>query len=170
MSSVARLRRPLIIALLGFCALLAAASSFASGGGQDAGADGDHRGYHLNYLAVFGGITDEDRRERASTVGIEYERLLSERFGIGALVEHAFGDLDFTIYAIPLAFHSGNWRWYVAPGIEDPDHHPGNEFLLRVGVEYFFQVGNYHVGPQFDVDFVDGEEVLVLGLTIGRGF
>jgi hypothetical protein len=126
--------------------------------------------FHRNAVAIFGGITDEDRRERASTIGFEYERRLSERFGVGALVEHAFGDLDFTIYAVPFAYHSGRWRWYVAPGIEDPDHSSETEFLVRVGVEYFFDVGDYHIGPQFDVDFVDGEEVLVLGVMLARGF
>jgi hypothetical protein len=155
--------RSLLITLgLGVLTLLASAGASAS--------EDSHEGFHRNFLAVFAGITDEDRRERAATLGIEYERRLSERFGIGALVEHAYGDLDFTIYAIPFAWHTGHWKWYVAPGIENSDHHSGNEFLLRLGVEYAFEVGAYELLPQFDVDFVDGEEVLVLGLTFGRGF
>jgi hypothetical protein len=131
--------------------------------------DTEHE-FHRNYLAVFVGITSEDRRESATTFGIEYERRLSERFGIGGLVEHAFGDLDFTVYAVPFAYHSGPWKLYAAPGIENADHHSGNEFLFRLGVEYGFQVGRYEVAPQFDVDFVNGEEVLVLGITFGRGY
>jgi hypothetical protein len=170
MSSVARVRSRLIPVLFALGALLAAPAAVASDDGHDDGSEGGHGSYHPNYLAVFVGVTDEDRRERASTLGIEYERRLSESFGIGGIIEHAYGDLDFTIYAIPFAYHSGRWKWYVAPGIENPDKKPGTEFLLRVGLEYFFKVGAYEMAPQFDVDFVDGETVLVLGLTVGRGF
>ena len=126
--------------------------------------------FHKNYLALFVGVTSEDRRDGAATVGLEYERRLSESFGVGALVEHAYGDLDFTVYALPFAYHSGPWKLYAAPGIEDSEHHAGNEFLFRLGVEYGFAVGRYEVAPQFDIDFVDGEEVFVLGITIGRGY
>lgn len=132
--------------------------------------DGHHAGYHRNYVAVFGGVTSKDRRKNAATIGIEYERRLSERYGLGFIYEHAYGDLDFNIYAIQFAFHSGPWKWYVAPGIEDAKRHPGNEFLLRVGVEYAFEMGTYELAPQFDVDYVDGDTVLVLGVTVGRGF
>lgn len=162
MQNLSRARRFHITLLTGIAALLMNTGSFA--------AEDEHHSFHANFLGVFAGVTDEDRRERAATFGIEYERRLSERFGIGALVEHAFGDLDFTIYAIPFAWHAGPWKWYVAPGIENSDHHSGNEFLLRVGVEYGFEIGDYEIAPQFDVDFVDGEEVLVLALTFGRGF
>jgi len=64
-------------------------------------ADSTHGG-HLdshnlqpNVIALFVGVTSEDRREGAFTLGLEYERHLSTNFGIGVIVEHAFGDLDF---------------------------------------------------------------------------
>ncbi len=75
----------------------------------------------------------------------------------------------FNVYAVPFAYHTGHLKIFIAPGIEDSDHH-GREFLLRLGVEYGFEVGNYEIAPQFDIDFVDGEEVLVLGLVIARRF
>jgi len=32
-----------------------------------------------------------------------------------------------------------------------------------------FEVGRFEIAPQLDVDFVDGDQVLVFGVTIGRG-
>jgi hypothetical protein len=57
---------------------------------------------------------------------------------------------------------------YIAPGVEDGEH--GTESLLRLGVEYAFEVGAVEIAPQLAVDFVDGEEVLVLGVVIGKAF
>jgi hypothetical protein len=133
---------------------------------------GEHSGgheFHQNMLAAFVGVSSEDRGDTAFTLGLEYERLLSPSFGLGLVAERAFGDLDFWIYVAPFAFHSGQWKFYAGPGVEDSDEH-GSEFLFRLGVEYAFEVGDFEIAPQLDVDFVNGEEVLVLGLVIGKGF
>ncbi|MDX2460738.1 MAG: hypothetical protein QNM00_11710 [Gammaproteobacteria bacterium] len=128
----------------------------------------DHE-FHPNVIAVFGGVTSEDRRDRAFTFGVEYERRLTRSFGMGVIAERAFGDLDFWVFALPLAFHHGPWRLFAAPGVEDSDH-LGSEFLFRVGVEYIIDMDGYEIVPQFDIDFVDGEQVFVLGISIARGF
>ena len=117
---------------------------------------------------MFIGITSESRRERGLALGVEYERRLSNSFGIGLLAEHTFGDLNFWVYAVPFAYHTGRWKLYVAPGIEDGDH--GSESLLRIGAEYGFEVGEWEISPQLDVDFIGGEEVWVLGVVFGKGF
>jgi hypothetical protein len=93
---------------------------------------------------------------------------VSERFGIGAVVERVLGDRDFWVSAVPFAHHSGPWKAYLAPGFEHSSL--GREPLLRIGVEYGFEAGHWEVAPQFDVDFVDGEHVFVLGVTILHGF
>lgn len=54
------------------------------------------------------------------------------------------------------------------PGIEDGDH--GNESLFRLGSEYGYEVGTWEISPQIDVDFVNGDQVLVLGVTFGKAF
>jgi len=123
--------------------------------------------FHPNLLALFVGVTDEGR-EQGLALGIEYERRLNKSFGIGVLAEHTFGDLDFWIYAVPVAFHTGRWKFYVAPGVEDREH--GSESLVRIGGEYGFEFGTWEISPQLDVDFVDGDQVLVLGITFGKGF
>lgn len=84
------------------------------------------------------------------------------------MAERTFRDFDSTVYAMPFAFHTGTWKFYVAPGIEDGDH--GSETLVRLGTEYAFEVGAWEISPQLNIDFVDGDEILVLGVVFGKGF
>ncbi len=167
-------RSPTLYVLLAGLAMLLALPSavFANEPAHDdkhPEAHSEEHAFHRNVIGVFAGVTSESRREEAFTLGIEYERRLSERFGVGGLVERAMGDLEFWVYAVTFAYHEGPWKFYGGPGIEDSDAH-GNEFLFRVGVEYAWEVGSYEIAPQLDVDFVDGEHELVLGLVLARGF
>jgi hypothetical protein len=126
--------------------------------------------YHKNLVVGFIGYSGETRRENGATFGIGYLRRVNKSFSVGALVERTTGDLDFWVYALPIAFHTGNWKLFVAPGIEDSDHH-GSNFLVRVGAEYAIDIGNnWELAPQISVDFVNGEQLGVLGIAIGRGF
>jgi len=127
--------------------------------------------YHEHVLGVFVGAAHEDfgRRENGFVLGVEYEYRLGPRFGIGAIVEHTYGNLDTWVYALPLAYHSGPWKLYAAPGIEEAEG--GSERILRLGAEYGFHAGGWEISPQVDVDFIGREgEVFVLGLTFARGF
>ncbi len=156
----------LMLFLVLFAASLSPTAVFAESGHE---AHGEMHDFHPNVIAMFVGVTSEDRREEAFTLGLEYERRLNRSFGLGVIAERASGDLDFWVFAVPFAWHNGPWKLYAAPGIEDSDAH-GSEFLFRVGVEYGFEVGGFEISPQLDVDFVDGEEALVFGVTIGKGF
>ena len=124
--------------------------------------------FHPNFLGIFVGISSESRREKGIALGIEYERRLNKSFGVGLVAEHTSGDLDFWVYAVPFAYHTGRWKFYIAPGIEDGDH--GSESLFRIGGEYAYEVGEWEISPQLDWDFVGGEQVWVLGVVIGKGF
>ena len=115
-----------------------------------------------NTLGVFLGDTTEDRREGA-TLGLEFEHRFSEHYGVGVTAEHVVGDFDTNVLAIPVAVHSGPWKLYAGPGMEYSHGH--GEPLLRLGAEYGFHVGEYEISPQVDVDFVDGERLLVFGLV-----
>ena len=65
--------------------------------------------------------------------------------------------------------HSNAWKFYFAPGLEDGEH--GSEFLFRLGLEYAFDLNDgWDVSPQFNVDFVNSEEVFVFGVLIGKGY
>ena len=147
-------------------ALLVPTAVLATSGEGKHGAEHVH---HPNVLGLFLGVTGEDRRDADFTVGIEYERLINKSFGIGGIIEYASGDHDFWVFAVPIAYHIGAWKWYVASGVEKEKGH-SNELLFRVGVEYGFEVGDFEIAPQFDVDFVDGDKEYVFGVVIARGF
>ena len=124
---------------------------------------------HKNVVSFFTGLTHGGRRKNILALGVAYERLLNKKFAIGVIAEHTFGDADFTVYAVPFAYRMDRWKFYVAPGIEKSQAH-GTESLVRLGAEYAFRAGTWEVSPQVAVDFVDGDEVLILGIVFGKGF
>lgn len=146
------MRRVHILTICGLLALSAAAQSQ------------EHHVPHFPHhtLGVFIGDTTEDRRE-GGTLGLEYEYRLAQRYGVGLTVEHVFGDFDTNVFVIPVAWHQNAWKLYAGPGLERSDE--GSELLLRLGVEYGFEVGELEVSPQLDVDFVDGEQLFVFGVV-----
>lgn len=148
--------------------VLLAASAPLSAGAAEPEYDQEHV-THPNLVGVFAGFTGEVRRERSLSLGLEYYRRLNDSFGVGALVERASGDRDFWIAAVPFGWHLGHWKLYVAPGIEHEEGH-GDHALLRLGVEYAFEFGKYEVAPQVDIDFIEGDTVVVMGVTVGIGF
>ena len=129
--------------------------------------------YHRNMVELFLGDTYEDARhesEKGITVGFIYERRLSSLLGVGGFYEYAAGDFDKWSIGVPLFIHPyGGWRLDLAPGLE---HREGDdEFLLRTGVAYEFGLSErWALVPEFNVDFVDGEEAFVFGLSFGFGF
>ena len=152
-----------------FSSLLVSPACGEQGEHEPVSGHGIRHDYHKNVISGFVGITGETRRENGLTLGLEYFRRVSGKFSIGAVVERASGDLDFWVYAVPFAYHTGRWKFFVAPGIEDSDKH-GSEFLIRLGGEYAYEVGNWEIAPQLSIDFVNGEQLGVLGIAIGRGF
>ena len=131
---------------------------------------------HLNSVSAFLGVTSEGRRQRASTLGLEYERRLSEEWFITPAMEHAFGDLDFSVVTLTLGYRFNRWAVYAGPCVEwaQQDHIDGagtqREFLFRTGVLYELEVGDLIVAPHAMVDFVADEKVAVVGVTVGINF
>jgi hypothetical protein len=122
---------------------------------------------HKNEIAGFVGLTHEGRDDGLS-LGVEYERRVTEAFGVGVLAEYTSGDFDYWVFAVPLTLHVNRWKFAVAPGIEKTDEHEHEMARLTLGYE--FDLGKAKVTPSFSVDFVDGEQVYVLGAAIGFGF
>jgi len=124
-------------------------------------------------LEIFLGNTYEDPEhgdENGFTVGLVYERRFSELLGIGGFYEYAAGDFDKWSVGVPLFIHPyEGWRFALAPGLEH--RHGEDEFLFRTGVAYEFELSERWVMvPEFNVDFVDGEEAFAYGLSFGFGF
>jgi len=167
--AVTQIWRATSVCLAAALALLAGPLAFAQEDAhpEESGHETTHE-YHKNLVAFFIGATHENRRDNSVALGIEYERRLSHSFGVGIVAERTFGNADLWVYALPLAYHTGRWKLYAGPGIEDGEH--GSESLIRVGVEYGFEIGAWEISPQLDMDFVDDESTLVLGVTFGKGF
>ena len=130
----------------------------------EAGSERRHR------LEIFLGNTQAKGKDEA-TLGLAYEfRLPASRvLGVGGLIDYAGGDLESTVLAGALFVHPvGGWRFLVAPGLENEGGK--NEFLVRAGVSYEFAFGKFSVSPDFNVDFVDGEEIEIYGVNFGIGF
>jgi hypothetical protein len=136
--------------------------------------EGHGHGFHKNVIGGFVGFTGEDNRsgggrERALTIGLEYERRFSEAFGVIVEAERAFGDLDFTVITVPFVYHRGPWAFSAGPGIEIPEH-GDDEFVFRVAGVYAFDRGGYELAPKIGLDFVASEVVFFGGLVIAFGF
>ena len=135
---------------------------------------GAEPGHHLNSVSAFLGVTSEGRRQLASTLGLEYERRLSDRWFITPAIEHAFGNLDFSIVALTLGYRLNRWAVYAGQGVEWAQHEDGaetqSEFLFRTGVLYELEVGDLIVSPHAIVDFVAYDKVAVIGVTVGFNF
>jgi len=133
--------------------------------------------YHPNHFSFFIGITDGgnaegDGEENASpTLGLDYERQLSRRFGVGFLADVAAGDRREFVAGIPLVLHAGrSAKIYVAPGIERSKETGHDETMVRLGFMWSFSVGRMTLSPALNVDFVNGERIYVPGLNVGWGF
>lgn len=133
-------------------------------------------GHHKNAFGGYIGITGEDAgrgesgRERAITVGFEYERRFSESWGLGIAAERAYGELDFWVVTVPLVYHKGPWVWSVGPGIEIPVDDGEDEFVFRISGGYTFKRGGYEIAPKLGVDYVADEFIGLGGVVIGFGF
>lgn len=132
--------------------------------------------HHLNSVSVFLGVAGEGRRQRAGSVGLEYARRLGETWFIAPGLEHAFGDLDFSIVTLSVGYRFNRWAIFAGPGIEWSESTQGHEsgteseFLIRTGVLYEFEVGELIVAPHAMVDFAGDEEVGVVGVTVDMSF
>jgi len=122
--------------------------------------------FKRNVVELFGGATFNDSETNGS-IGLSYERRVTEKFGIGGLVEYTNGRE--WIYAVPFSWRiTEPWKVVVAPGWE---HEEGeNTYLTRIGTSYEFEVGEMTLAPEINFDFVDGDTAIVAGVSLGWAF
>jgi len=150
------------------------------------------RHWHTNDVGIFLGATDEHGHDTEATLGLEYRRIIANRWAIGGLFDYAGGELRNTILAPSLTWLPvGRLQITAAPGIEfhkgrgntegcgcdphtkseDPDpiglfDEDETFFVFRLGAGWNFPVGqNYAITPQINLDLVDGEKVWVYGFV-----
>ena len=167
------MRRPIAGIAVALAVLLSVVSTAGAAAEPERTTGGEGGRYHLNMMELFLGNTFEDApdgHESGFSVGLAYERRISELLGVGGFYEDAAGELDKWSVGAPLLVHPyRGWRLTLAPGVE----HRGDEdaFLFRTGVAYEVELAErWALIPEFNVDFVDGQQSYVLGVSIGLGF
>jgi hypothetical protein len=161
------------------CKILLIAAVFLTASTQPAYADEEKHGqkqtshhYHRHLLELFLGGTYEDGdhgSKNGFASGLVYEYRINELLGTGGFIKYAGESIDAWTGGIPLFIHPyKGFRFTLAPGLEYKHHE--TEFLFRVGAGYEFVISpKWAITPEINVDFVNGEELYVFGLSFGIG-
>ena len=132
---------------------------------------GEEEGPH--HLSIIAGATiiDAQESESAFTLGLDYEYRVSDRLGLGVVVEHAFGPIESTTLLAVADIHL--WKGLAiqtGPGVEFIDDKE-EAFVLRLGALYEWELGDgFTVSPQVHYDFSDAEDAVVVAIGFGRAF
>jgi hypothetical protein len=149
------------------------------------------RDFQRNELALFlGGTWESGEDEPFFTVGLEYERRFSRRWGLSLAVEY-LAEADAWVVVAPLTWRPlGNLVLSLGPGFQNKAPHEAAEghgghtaetggretfFLGRIGVGYDIELRErYRIVPRINVDFVreNGKwvEAVVFGVSLGIAF
>ena len=130
-----------------------------------------HPRHRPNHLSIFLGGTDNSEHSPASTLGIDYERSLSDLLGIGAVIEHAAGAIDATTWLAVTDVHPTPQGLIFQLGIGAETSAEHDVFVARAGVLYEFEHRGFTLSPQLHWDYHDGlENAVVFGLAFGFAF
>ncbi|SHK45047.1 hypothetical protein SAMN05444000_13014 [Shimia gijangensis] len=166
---MSRYTRTVTIGLLSAAWFLSPAISTAN---EAAGhGSGHEHGPHI--VEIFLGATSADHhgtREQAGSLGASYRYAFNHTVSAGVLAEYTGGALDHWVLGVPFVFNlgQGGWQGTLMPGVELTSSH--EEALFRVGLGYEFEFDGYALKPELNVDFVNGETVYVLGVSLGFRF
>ncbi|WP_299356023.1 hypothetical protein [uncultured Shimia sp.] len=124
-------------------------------------------------VEIFLGATSADHHgstEQAGSLGASYRYAFNHTVSAGVLAEYTGGALDHWGLGVPFVFNLGHggWQGTLMPGVEVTSSH--EKALFRVGLGYEFELDGYALKPELNVDFVDGETVYVLGVSLGFRF
>ena len=147
---------------------------------------GNGHEFHRHHVALFLGATsgilenghgedphahgESEKRNTDFSIGVDYEYRILKKLGIGALVDYAPGDLRTTVFAAGAFIRPiGSLLVIAAPGFER--HEQNRHALFRLGFGYEFDVADrFSLTPNFNIDFVNGRQVYVYGISLGTGF
>lgn len=142
--------------------------------------------FHRHHIALFLGATNgvlesghgEDhghgteskKRNTDFSIGVDYQYRVHRYLGLGALMDYAAGDLRTTVFAAGAFIRPvGGLQILTAPGFES--HAGKRHALFRLGFYYEFPFADrFALTPNFNIDFVNGEQVYIYGVAFGVGF
>ena len=122
-----------------------------------------------NRIGLFLGATTKDGHT-GFTIGLEYERRLSELIGVGAVAEATPNGREF-VGAVPVFFHPvGGLAFSIGPGFSVEDGHA--HFLVRFGVGWDFELpAGLSLAPTVSYDLTEGaEDAVVYGVLLSYVF
>jgi hypothetical protein len=139
--------------------------------------------FHRNHFGGFlGASTHSDNHETGFTLGLELARQFTPRWAVVAYTELVSGDLERDIILLVggIFYPMRGLGLVVAPGVEfaskDVEHHgeveteSETEFMLRLGAEYGFPVGQASLGPAVFADWAGNRWTFVYGIGMVTGF
>ena len=135
---------------------------------------GSHH-FHKNHFALFLGSTQPDehgeRTDAAFTVGIDYERRLNRRIGVGFLADMVTGGNREALVGLPLFLHFGKRaKFQLAPGWHEVAESHDAGLVWRTGFIWDFEVGKNTISPSIYYDITEHENLFVVGVGIGKGW
>ena len=121
-----------------------------------------------NELSLFLGATSNSDGT-AFTYGLDYSYRITSFLSIGALIDHAGGDINSTLLGPAAFFHIRNFGITTAPALEFSDG--GTTFTGRIGLEYEIGLKAFSISPVVNIDgFRGGEFSVVYGLGFSIEF
>ena len=159
-------------------------------GAEHAEKHGEEHEFHKNHFAVFVGFTEAVEEHAAGphgethssgssggsddpdfTIGLDYERRLTKLFGFGAMLDVVVeGRREFLLGPIAFLHPFGGAKFFAAPLWERVEESGDDEFVVRVGAAWDFEIGKYSLAPYAAYDMSEEHDIWVLGVAIGRGF
>lgn len=142
---------------------------------EESGHGEDEHGFHKNSIEVFLGSTQAEkhggeRDDPRFTLGFDYERRLSQVFGIGAVLDLVLEGHREGILAATGVAHWGQAKFILAPGVERVRDGGDTAGVVRFGLMYSFPAGYVHLEPSLFYDVTEEGGTWVLGLSIGHSW
>ncbi len=180
--------RVIVLGLAISCSVLAADTARA----QDLDHEGEAEHLHRNeFLFIFAGTYEAAKAHNIFTLGVEYERMITERIGVVGTLEYLPSE-DAWVVVFPVAVGIvGGLKVFGGPGMEilsrrdsaaehgTQDSSSGggaeNLFLVRIGAAYIFDLGGrLSLVPNVSIDLVSEEHgwthAVVYGVSFAIGF
>ncbi len=135
-----------------------------------------HNHNHNNEFGIAVGIVPgHDGEDDNLGLHLHYIKGVGEHnyFGIGVSLETIFDEHKHNSLSLIGTYHFDNgFTIAYAPGIlfSEHDDETENKFTQHVEFYYEFELDKFHIGPQIDIGFEDGDTHYMLGLHFGIDF
>ena len=120
---------------------------------------------------MFAGVTDT-KYDTVETFGVEGSYHANDKVSVGFVVEHmpdAGDGYEANLVLGTVSYEVLN-NFRIIGGAGREYHHGHEKPVWRLGAAYDIHVAGLHISPTVAVDFLEGDENLVAGVAIGKGF